>query len=179
MEKLKSPLFDISEHSLKRKKQVSVLVTQSCLTLCKPINCGSPCCHGILQARILEWIAISFSRESTLAQGINPGLPHCRQILYRLSQQRSQEEWSGWPIPSSGELSNSGIKQGCPALQADSLPAELPRKPGTKTKINLPCFINTMFHQKEMNSSIMKMVIPPMPIIWKSLRGSKFSENPF
>ena len=37
--------------------------------------------HGILQARILEWIAISFSRGSSLAQGSNPGLLHWRQML--------------------------------------------------------------------------------------------------
>ena len=44
----------------------SVLVTQSCLTLYNPMDCsppGSPV-HGILQARILEWVAISFSRGS-------------------------------------------------------------------------------------------------------------------
>ena len=38
-------------------------VVQSCLTLCDPMNCsppGSPV-HGIFQARILEWVAISFS----------------------------------------------------------------------------------------------------------------------
>ena len=37
--------------------------------------------HGIFQARILEWVAISFSRESSQLQGSNPGLPHCRQML--------------------------------------------------------------------------------------------------
>ena len=39
---------------------VCVLVAQSCLTLCDPIDCSPP---GILQARILEWVAISFSRN--------------------------------------------------------------------------------------------------------------------
>ena len=36
-----------------------------CLTLCDPMNCSSPgsSVHGILQARILEWVAIPFSRE--------------------------------------------------------------------------------------------------------------------
>ena len=38
---------------------------------------------GILQARILEWEAIPFSR------GSNPGLLHCRKILYHLSHQGS------------------------------------------------------------------------------------------
>ena len=43
--------------------------------------------HGILQARVLEWVAISFSRGISLTQGSNLGLPHCRQILYPLSYQ--------------------------------------------------------------------------------------------
>ena len=40
-----------------------------------------------------------------------------------------QEYWSGFPCPSSGDLPNPGIKPRSPALQADSLPAELPGKP--------------------------------------------------
>ena len=60
------------------------------LTLCNPMNCSPPnsLVHGILQARILEWIAISFSRGSSWPRG-EPGLLHCRQILYHLSQQGS------------------------------------------------------------------------------------------
>ena len=39
-------------------------VTQSCLTLCDPMGYSLPgsSVHGILQARILEWVAISFSK---------------------------------------------------------------------------------------------------------------------
>ena len=42
-------------------------VAQSCLTLCDPMDCSLPGCsvHGIFQARILEWDAISFSRRSS------------------------------------------------------------------------------------------------------------------
>ena len=42
-------------------------VTQSCPTLCNPVDCSPPgsSVHGILQARILEWVAISFSRGSS------------------------------------------------------------------------------------------------------------------
>ena len=45
----------------------SVLVTQLCLTLCDPLDCSPPgsSVHEILQARILEWEAILFSRGST------------------------------------------------------------------------------------------------------------------
>ena len=44
---------------------VCVLVAQSCLTLCDPMDCSLPgsSVHGILQARILEWVA--FSRGSS------------------------------------------------------------------------------------------------------------------
>ena len=40
---------------------------QSCLTLCDPMDYSPPVssAHGILQARILEWVAISFSRGSS------------------------------------------------------------------------------------------------------------------
>ena len=43
------------------------LVAQSCLTLCDPMDCSPPdsSVHWILQARILEWVAISLSRESS------------------------------------------------------------------------------------------------------------------
>ena len=42
-------------------------VAQSCPTLCDPVDCNLPgsSVHGILQARILEWVAISFSRGSS------------------------------------------------------------------------------------------------------------------
>ena len=42
-------------------------VTQSCPTLCDRMDCSLPCSsvHGIFQARILEWVAISFSRRSS------------------------------------------------------------------------------------------------------------------
>ena len=48
------------------RKKVKVLVTQSCLTLCDTMDCSPPgSFHGILQARILEWIAMPFSRGSS------------------------------------------------------------------------------------------------------------------
>ena len=69
---------------------VCMLVTQSCLTLCDPMDCSLPgsSVHGILQARILERVAIPFSRYLP-EPGIKPGLLHCRQILCRLSHQES------------------------------------------------------------------------------------------
>ena len=51
--------------STERKKESEV--SQSCLTLCNSIVCSLPgsSVHGIFQARILEWVAISFSRASS------------------------------------------------------------------------------------------------------------------
>ena len=49
--------------------------------------------YGILQARILELVALPFSRGIFPTQGLNPGLPHCREILYHLSQKGSPITW--------------------------------------------------------------------------------------
>ena len=54
-------------------------VTQSCPPLCNCIDC-TVC--GILQARILEWVAFPFSMRPSQNQGSDPGLPHCRQIQF-------------------------------------------------------------------------------------------------
>ena len=49
--------------------------------------------HGILQVRILEWVAIPFSRRIFPTQGLNSGLLHGRQILYHLSHQLPKPCW--------------------------------------------------------------------------------------
>ena len=69
-----------------------MLVAQSRLTLCDLMDCSLPgsSVHGILQAKILEWVAIHLSRGIFLTQGLNPGLPHCRHILYHLLLNKAQ-----------------------------------------------------------------------------------------
>ena len=44
--------------------RMCVIVAQPCLTLCHPMDCSrlGSSVHGILQARILEWVAIPFSK---------------------------------------------------------------------------------------------------------------------
>ena len=66
-------------------------VTQSCLTLCDPMNCSLPgsLVHGIFQARILEWVTICFSRVSSQPRDQTLGLLHRGQMLYHLSHQGS------------------------------------------------------------------------------------------
>ena len=58
-------------------------VAQLCPTLCDPMDCSLPgfSVHGIFQAIVLEWIAIS-SQEDLSDQGTDPRLLHCRQILF-------------------------------------------------------------------------------------------------
>ena len=48
------------------------------------MDCSPPSSsvHGILQSRILEWVAIPFSRGPSWPRESNPGLQNCRQILY-------------------------------------------------------------------------------------------------
>ena len=92
---------------------------QSCLILCNPMdpNPTGSSVHGILQARILEWVPMHSSRgifyvscglltTSTTwetpkiprkTQGSNVGQLHCRQILYRLSHQWCPQESNPCP----------------------------------------------------------------------------------
>ena len=57
--------FEVSDHSQNEMKWREF--AQSCPTLCDSMDCSLPgsSIHGILQARILEWVAISFSRGSS------------------------------------------------------------------------------------------------------------------
>ena len=70
--------------------KVKVLVTQSCPTLCNPMDCSPPdsSVYGILQARILEWVAFP-SPWDLLDPEIKPR--SCKKILYCLSHQGSLE----------------------------------------------------------------------------------------
>ena len=96
-----------------------------------PMDCSSPgfSVHGICQARILEWVAIPFSRGIFPTQGSNMGLPYCMWILYNPMDytvhgilQARILEWVAFPF--SRDLPNPGMEPRSPALQADYLPAE-------------------------------------------------------
>ena len=56
--------------------------------------------HGILHARILEWVAFPFTRGSSQPRDQNPGLPHCKWILYQQSHKGSPRilEWVAEPF---------------------------------------------------------------------------------
>ena len=122
-------MLDAEAILLPRRRKVKAKVAQLCPTLSNPLDYTV---HGILQARNTGVGSLFLLQGIFPAQGSNPGLPYCRQILYQLSHKKAQEYWSGEPIPSPGNLPNPGIKPGSPALQVDSLPAELSGKPTRK-----------------------------------------------
>ena len=66
---------------------VCPLVVSSCLQPHGLYSLPGSSVHGSLQARILECVAMPFSKG--LTQESNPGLLHCRQILYQLSYKGS------------------------------------------------------------------------------------------
>ena len=85
--------------------------------------------HGILQARILGWVAFPFSKGSSQPRDQTQISSTAGRFFTSWPTREAQEYCSGWPIPSPGDLPNPGIEPGSPALQADSLPAEPQGKP--------------------------------------------------
>ena len=68
---LHDPQLVFSKYALAWPCAVIFLVAQLCPTLCDPMDCSLPgfSVHGIFQARILKWVAISFSRGSSRPRG--------------------------------------------------------------------------------------------------------------
>ena len=82
------PLGTLSARSHQTAPVVVLVCSRSVVSdFCDPMDCIPPgsSVHGIFQARILEWVAISFSKGIFWTQESNPGLLYCRQILYLLS----------------------------------------------------------------------------------------------
>ena len=106
---------NIPEKQLFQDK-VKVKVAQWCPTLCNPMDCILPgsSVHGLLQARILEWVAIPFCRESP-KQELNWGLQHCKWILYQLSHQESPRilEWVAYPFSRGSSLPRNQTRIFC------------------------------------------------------------------
>ena len=81
-------------------------VTQSCPTLCDPMDCslpGSSSVHGIFPGKN------TVARQGPLSMGFS-----------------RQELWNGLPVSSPGDLPDPGIELRSPTLPAESLPSELP-----------------------------------------------------
>ena len=107
--------------------KVKVKVTQSCPTLCDPMNYTV---HGILQARILEWVAFPFSRGSSQPRDRTQVSLIAGGFFTSWATEEAQEYWSILEsISSPADLPNPGIELGSPVLQVDCLPTELSGKP--------------------------------------------------
>ena len=78
------------------------LVFQLCLTLCDPMDCSWPrsSVHGDSPGRNTGMGCYALLQGIFPTQGLNPGLPHCRQILHCLSHQESLWilEWVAYPF---------------------------------------------------------------------------------
>ena len=97
-----------------------VLVTQSCLTLCDPLDCSPPgsSVHGILQATILEWVAIYFSSRIPLVLDNNNSSPAHQAPLPLLTGYRR----SLFPLPATSYSSFKGQFRCHPLILSRSPP---------------------------------------------------------
>ena len=86
---------------------VRCLVAQSCLTLCDPMDCSPPgsSVHGILQARILEWVAFPFSRASSQLRNQTQVSRIAGGFFAIWVTRETQEDWSGSLLPLQGVFS--------------------------------------------------------------------------
>ena len=80
---------------------VLCLVAHSCLSLCDPMECSLPgsSIHGDSPGKTTG-VGCCVLRTVFQTQGSNPGLPHCRQVLYHLRHQGSPRilEWVAYPF---------------------------------------------------------------------------------
>ena len=106
----------------------SVKVVQSCLTLCDPMDYIF---HGILQARILKWVAFSFSRGSPQPRDQTQVSLIAGWFFTVWATREAQEHWS-------------------PSLQADSLLSEPPGKP-KNTGVGSLSLLQGIFPTQEWN----------------------------
>ena len=90
-------LYGCESWTIKKAESESE-VAQSCPTLCDPVDCSPPgsSVHGIFQARVLEWGAISFSKGSSRPRDQTQVSCIVRKMLYLLSHQGSPS--TGSPV---------------------------------------------------------------------------------
>ena len=171
MEVKVSQLVKIFPFKIDIKWSVCVCVAQLSPTLCNPIDCSppGPSVHGILQARTLEWVAISFSKRTIERKKVKSlncvrlfATPQTVAHQIPLSTEFSrQEHWSGLPFPSQGIFSNQGLNL---LWQVDSFPLCHLGSPssliGRKKKILETCPL----HQQT------SLITPPCREVW----GNKY-----
>ena len=103
------------------------------------MDCSPPgsSVHGILQARILEWVAMPSSRGTSQPRYWTQASRITGKFFIIWATREAQEYWNGWPIPSPGDLPDPRMELGFPALHVDSFPTRLPGKPKYATMCKL------------------------------------------
>ena len=121
------PLMGVNDHK-DLSAQISIInvkeerwLEPNLFKQCKPTNSNNT---KITHMYVLCF-AQSLSRVSLQPNGLQLARLLCPWEFSR------QEYWSGLPCPPPGDLCNPGIEPGSPAMQVDSLPAELPEKPNS------------------------------------------------
>ena len=109
----------------------AVLSCSVCPALCYPMDCSPPgsSVHGDSPGKNTRVGCHALLQEIFPIQGSNPGLPHCRQILYCLRHQESPKilEWVVYPFTRG--TSQPRNRTGVSCIAGRFLPAELPGKP--------------------------------------------------
>ena len=111
---------------------MKIKVTQSCPTLCDPMDCTV---HGILQARILEWVAFPFSKDLP-----NPGIEPRSPTL----------QADSFPVEPQGKSQTGKTKTG----------KGRPNWKGNSKPLQYSCLENTMNSMKRQNDRILKKELP-------------------
>ena len=144
-----------------RGMKVKVKVTQSCPTLWDFWDC---IVHGILQTT--EIGSCSLLQGIFPTQGSNPGLPHCRRILYQLRHKGSPRilEWVAY-LFSSG-FSWPGIKLKSPVFQADTLQTELSGKLKRNSLVNKEVTLLTCIDLISLSAKMILSAILAPPRTW-------------
>ena len=93
------------------------VLSQSCLTLCDPMDCSLPgsSVHGYSPGKNAGLGCHALFQGTFPTQGLNPGLLHCKQILYHLIQQESLGilEWVAYPFSGGPSWPRSWTEVSC------------------------------------------------------------------
>ena len=106
-----SHITQISSGDLMNSMKVKMNVSQSCMTLCDPMDCSSWNSPG----QNTGVGNLSFLQGIFPTQGLNSGLPHCRQILHQLSHKGTPRilEWVSYPFSSRSSQSRNWTRVSC------------------------------------------------------------------
>ena len=134
--------------------------------------------HGILQTRILEWVAFPFSRGSSQPQESNPGLPHCRRILYQLSHKGSPRilEWVAYLFSNGSFWPRNQTRVSCIAgVFFTTREAHIPGFPGSLKLYNFYMYIKLKRLTRDFPGGL---VVKNLPAMWETWVQSLGWEDP-